>query len=167
MDNPQVTELEVAWLAGIWDGEGTISVRRNVKINQFSPRVSMVNTNAKIIQQVDSILDKMGIGHYLREKGQGGFAGSKRQCWIISIETLQGCRMFLEQVGKYLVGKYPQACILERFICSRMSRLKLVKRNSDAPYSDREMIWCKELYESNGNQRGTSETIREGAKVSA
>jgi len=163
MGNPQVTQIEIAWLAGIWDGEGTISVRRNKKINQFSPRVTMVNTNAAIIRKVADILTRMGIGHYLREKGEGGFSGSSRQCWIVSIETLEGAKQFLKNVRPLLVGKTYQAELLEMFVRSRISRRSLVTRNSECRYSEDELDAVTLLYRANGDQRGTSETVREAS----
>ena len=160
MDNPQVTAEDVAWLAGIWDGEGTISVRRCVKINQFSPRISMVNTNPEIIRHTVDILTRLGMNPYLREKGQGGFPGSSKQCWIVSIETLGGSRKFLDTVAPLLRGKCAQADILNRFVTSRLTRRSQVTRQSDCPYNDEEFDALEALYIANGNQRGTSETIR-------
>jgi hypothetical protein len=165
MDNPQVTDWQIAWLAGIWDGEGTISVRRNKKINQFSPRVSMVNTSPDIINYVDQLLTQLDIPHYIREKGEGGFDGSSKQCWIISMDTLSSASRFLETVGPYLVGKYERAKLLEKFVNSRVNRRDKVTRNSDCTYNQEELDTCKKLYLANGNQRGTSETIRETVKI--
>ena len=160
MDNPQVTAVELAWLAGIWDGEGTISVRRSKPIKQLSPRCSMVNTNPLILERVCDILTRLGIRYHLREKGPGGFEGSIKQCWIISMDSLTSADQFLHHLKPYLVGKYPQACLLERFVVSRLAR-KHKKALHLAPYSREELQVIEELYTVNGNQRGTSETIRE------
>ena len=163
MDNPQVTAI--AWLAGIWDGEGTISVRRNKRIKQISPRVSMVNTNPAIIQRVDELLTDLGVGHHVREKDQGGFEGSSRQCWIVSVETLGGACRLLNHLKPFLVGKLPQAELLGRFVASRMLRRQQVLRNSDCPYNEDELKAVQALYQVNGDQRGTSETIREAVEA--
>lgn len=163
MDNPQVTEIELSWLAGIWDGEGTISVRLNRKIMQISPRLNVVNTNPHIMSRVDDILTRIGVVHYIREKGEGGFGGSNKQCWIICIDTLRGSFIWLQYVKPYLVGKVKQAEFLEKFVNSRIFRRIKATRNSDAPYSKEELLAVADLYDQNGNQRGTSETIREAA----
>jgi hypothetical protein len=160
MDNPQVTAIELAWLAGIWDGEGTISVRRNTPIKQLSPRCSMVNTNPMILERVCDILTRLGIRHYMREKGAGGFEGSVKQCWIISMDSLTSAAQFLQYVKPFLVGKQAQACLLARFVSSRLRRKQLTPLHL-APYSKEELHACTELYLINGNQRGTSETTRE------
>ena len=31
IDNPQVTEKNLAWLGGIWDGEGSISITKALR----------------------------------------------------------------------------------------------------------------------------------------
>lgn len=168
MDNPQVTATEIAWLAGIWDGEGTISVRYAKKsetqvYNTFSPRVSVVNTNPAIIRRVCETLDKLGLGHYVSEKGRGAFEGSTRQCWIVQVERLATAARLLMYLEPYLVGKVEQAKLLRRFLDSRILRRAQVKRNSDAPYSPEELELIARVVDLNGNQRGTSETIREDA----
>ena len=160
MVNPQVTVAEIAWLAGIWDGEGSITVHRNVKISQYSPRISMVNTNPFILQRVCEILDKSGIHYCMRERGLGGFEGSRRQCWIISIDTLAHCSRFINLCESYLVGKIGQAKLQKRFIDSRLKRMSGVKRNSDAPYNQEELDALADLINLNGNQRESSEAIR-------
>ena len=163
MDNPQVTATEIAWLAGIWDGEGTISVCYGQK-HIASPRVSVVNTNPSIIRRVCEILDGLGIGHRLLEKGQGGFPGSHKQCWIITVERLANAARFLLHLDPYLIGKIEQARLLRRFLDSRLLRRAGVKRNSDAPYTSEELELLVKVVDLNGNQRGTSETIREVAE---
>lgn len=160
MANPQVTREDVAWLAGIWDGEGSIGVRRNLASRQFSPRVSMVNTNAVLIARVCEILDAHRISYSVAEKGRGGFPGSHKQCWIVGIQTLRGAHRFLHAFGGYLVGKRAQAQLLLRFVESRLRRRMAESRNSDAPYNEDELTTLSDLYRLNGDQRGTSETIR-------
>ena len=160
MDNQQVTREEIAWLAGIWDGEGTISVRHNTKIHQFSPRMHIVNTNSQIVLKSLKILEKIGATPYLREKGKGGFDGSKKQCWILGVDTLAKSKIILEKLLPYLVGKKPQAEILLRFVNSRLKRYNKHNKNKDNAYTEEDLKNIKKLYELNGNQRGTSETIR-------
>jgi len=168
MDNPQVTDLEIAWLAGIWDGEGTISVRKNIRIKQYSPRVSMVNTNAAMLSKVAQILEGLGIKFHLREKGQGGFDGSSKQCWIISVEHLTGAQNLVSTMMPYLTAKKPQGELLLRFVKNSSSLYGTeAGGNGYAPYNEDELRTLELIYVVNGNQRGTSETIREGAKISA
>jgi hypothetical protein len=146
MDNQQVTQTDLAWLAGIWDGEGHFSIRRTMlssKTPQYSPRLGIT---------------------YFREKGEGGFDGSSKQCWVIAIETMSNAVRAIVAVRPYLVGKCFQAdCVLE--YCER--RLKVADRkrhNNDArKYTERDFKLIEMVFEANGDIRGTSETIRQDA----
>ena len=61
----------------------------------------------------------------------------------------------------YLVGKKAQAQLLKRFISSRLARkIPGKKNNGNIPYSRDELEALATLSELNGNQQGTSETIR-------
>ena len=159
MDNQQVTREEIGWLAGIWDGEGTISVRRNNAIGQISPRMHIVNTNMLIIEKVVEILGNLDIRFYIAEKGQGGFEGSNRQCYIIGVQTMLYADKLINILYPYLIGKRVQAKLLKSFLSSRLNRKVVEGRN--CKYNDMELESIEKLYLSNGNQRGSSETIRE------
>lgn len=160
MDNQQVTQADLGWLGGIIDGEGSIAVRWGRKINQFSPRLQIYNTNPIIIQRCCNILDSIGVAYNVRERGEGGFEGSKKQCWVILTERLGAAALAMNHLLPHIYGKRAQAILLKRFLDSRLSRLSKVKRNSDAPYSKEEMETLADIYQLNGDQRGTSETIR-------
>lgn len=169
MDNQQVTNVDLAWLGGIWDGEGTISLRRSLqkrgnKNPQFSPRVSMVNTNSAILEKVVNILDSLEIKYYFREKDQGGFAGSRRQCFLVSVETLGNAVKLLVAIRPYLVGKRFQCDMLLKFCESRLRKIRNPKGgNHRVEYSAQELEWLDAVIQENGNPRGTSEAIREAA----
>lgn len=169
MVDQQVACVDLAWLAGIWDGEGTISCRKGTqqrgrKNPQFAPRVSMVNTNTEILHGVVDILDALGVKYYFREKGVGGFEGSHKQCFIISVETLGNAAKLLTAMRPYLRGKCFQADMMLKFINSRLSKVNLRGRdNQKFCYSQEELEWLDSVIKANGNPRGTSETLREAA----
>ena len=175
MDNQQITQTELAWLAGIWDGEGTISLRRNLNnagrqgALQVSPRVSMVNTNAAILERVCDILNRMDVHYYMREKGAGGFEGSHRQCWIIAVETLSQSIKLLTALRPFLIGKRFQADCLLQFVQSRLEKTARRKGmtsptfNKQFAYTSEELGWCAQIVQANGDQRGISEAIRQAA----
>lgn len=168
MGNQQVTQTDLAWLAGIWDGEGHFSIRRTVLKNgnspQYSPRIGITNSNVQILTKVREILDALDIGYYFKEKEQGGFEGSEKQTWVVSVETMINAVKVITAIKPYLVGKIFQAnCILE--YCER--RLKYADRkkgNAERKYSERDFDLVRKVYEANGDIRGTSETIRKDAQ---
>ncbi len=166
MGNQQVTQTELAWLAGIWDGEGHFSIRRTVQPKgapQYSPRLGVTNSNTEILARVRQILDKLGVGYYFREKGEGGFEGSNKQTWVIAVETMSNSVKVITAIKPYLVGKTFQAdCILE-YCNRRILKFDRKKGNKHRQYEARdfELVTC--VYEANGDIRGTSETIAQDA----
>jgi len=168
MDDQQVTQTDLAWLAGIWDGEGHFSIRRTKlkKSNtpQYSPRLGVTNSNIQILTKVRQILDALGIQYYFREKDQGGFEGSKKQTWVVAIETMTNAVKLITNIRPYLIGKWFQAdCIVE--YCE--NRLRFASRkmsNKDRKYSARDYELVQKVFEANGDIRGTSETIVQDAQ---
>lgn len=85
-DNPQgtPTEAEIAWLAGILEGEGTVSLaawvrNENVAGNngnigpgtmKVGANLKFYNTDAGIIAKVIDVLSRLGIQYHLKEREQ-------------------------------------------------------------------------------------------------
>lgn len=83
-DNPQgtPTEAEIAWLAGILEGEGTVMLGAWVRNGsnavvagsiapgalKISVNIKFYNTDAGIIAKVVDILDRLGIGYHVKER---------------------------------------------------------------------------------------------------
>ena len=126
----------------------------------------MCNTNTQILAKTRDILNRLGIGHYFREKSDSGSTlKSNLQCWAITMETLGTAYKFLMFIQPYLVGKQFQAdCLIE--FCNR--RLKVADRkgktNKDRQYTPREYELISEILDANGNRRGSSETARNDAQ---
>lgn len=167
--NQQVTQTQLAWLAGIWDGDGHFSIRRtaqgNKKAPQYSPRIGICSADPITLTEIRRILDVLNIGYYFREKGQGDYDGSKKQVWLVAIETMTNAVKLITAIKPYLIGKLFQAdCILE--YCER--RIKVADRkkvnNNQRKYTEREFELVRLVYDANGDQRGTSETIVQDAQ---
>ncbi len=56
-----IKETDKAWLAGIMDGEGCISLIR--RHTYYVPSVKIANTNEKLIQRCKEILDMCSIDY--------------------------------------------------------------------------------------------------------
>lgn len=167
MDNPQVTQTDLAYLAGSMDADGYFSIRRTIqkgghKNAQYSPRIGFVNSNTLILTKVRQIMDDLNIKYYFKENGCGGFDGSKKQTWRISIETMTNSVSLITAILPYLTGKKFQAeCILE--YCERRIAVSGINRkgkcNTKKKYTQRDFELVNNVYEANGDIRGTSETI--------
>ena len=168
MGNQQVTQLDLVWLAAMWDAEGYFSMRRCVLKNgpQYSPRLGLVNSDTNILSKARSIADALGISYYFVERGPGSFPGSKKQVWHIEIGTMVNAIRLIDAVRPYLVAKGFQAdCIAE--YCNR--RLAVMadrhsKTNGQKKYAERDFELVRQVFDANGNRRGTSETVRQDAQ---
>lgn len=108
---------DIAWLAGLIDGEGTITVRRwsqkggSGKRNPaFAVQLSVSNTNPKIIRRAYKLMSEItgsGVGIAVlnyREPPQ-------RHCYQVYVSSQKSMKQVLQTVYPHLVGKTEQASI--------------------------------------------------------
>jgi len=167
-DNQQVTPEQIAWLAGIWDGEGTFVVSPLKNGKYYSAAASVVNTSPEMIRRITQILDGLEItGHLYLEKMR---TKKHKRCYHITIRNYKILKKFIILLLPYLVAKKKQAEILLKYIESRMGYKPIVLQDTlgrvmgmkSQGYSAQEIGYYKQLKKLNafGISRGTSETIR-------
>jgi hypothetical protein len=103
---------ELNWLAGIIDGEGCLGLYKKERGDgtwKITPLVNISNCDPNIINQVDRISRNIGTPMFMRERigGQSSNAtASHKPHWstnyILTLESLESCHKFLEQVAPYL-----------------------------------------------------------------
>ena len=115
-----LTESEKGWLAGIWDGEGTITLAYASKCvlkPVVKPHISVSNTNVHIIDHAIFLLDKAGIKLYIStHKGRNR---NQQDYYSAAITNIDGCEKLCKLLKDYLVGKLPQCNIMLRFLENR------------------------------------------------
>lgn len=154
MDNPQVTEFEIGWLIGIFDGEGCYTIAKTVRHGDVSltPGIKFVNTNLEIIEEVARILKALGIAHYVynsyRTKNQ---KPAKR----IEILGLNRIKKFFDILFGRMRCRIDQATILKEFVDLRLGK------EQKEPYGNEEYILYSMLRDLNKQGPGTSETARD------
>lgn len=138
MDNQQATptEPEIAWLAGILEGEGTLTMApqhtgktgddRYLKI---AVCINIYNTDAGIIGKAVEVIEKMGINPHLKEReqkplqmvGRPGYL-NKDSLFTVRIRKLREGLTFLEALRPWLFGdKAKRADLILKFIRRRLS----------------------------------------------
>lgn len=162
IDNQQVKPEELAWLAGFWDGEGTITVfhtkRKNGK-DRYNASLVVVNTHEETISHILKLLDRLGIKMHLLKRQ------SKNKKHAVSYQLTTRNMLYIQKLLPllipYLVCKKAQAELTLRFVNSRL------ESNTDTggwghwtPYEYDEVELSKQLKVL--NQTGKpSETIRQ------
>jgi len=153
----QENPSDAPWLGGLWDGEGSIFITHSResghhKTSQYSPGLCLTNSNVLILEKVIHILDGIGVTFHMLEKGQGGFAGSIKQCWKVEVRRFRNCIHLLDYLEPWLVGKRVQAVFMRRFI---NSRIKVIGsgRGYGKRYLPEDVEFVNAVFKANGDQR--------------
>ena len=103
----------ILWLAGLFDGEGHISLFMSK--NQLVADVAVTNTDLAIINEVRSIADALGLSYNVRRSGRKD-ATHHKPCFQVAFCGLKRARRFLREIVPYLVGKRSRAEAVLTFI---------------------------------------------------
>lgn len=124
IDDQQVTSHQLAWLAGIWDGEGTFSITyQNKKYGEaYIAKASLSNTDMAMINEIIKILDSYNIGGHLFKESPR--RKEHKASYHITINKLNKLKQLVELILPYLVNKKPNAEIMLRFVNSRLKYKK-------------------------------------------
>jgi len=145
---------ELSWLGGIVDGEGSVLLSKDIhrKFKCVHPRMTITNTEPKMINKIIEILKKYYIPHHIRmrspKKGQSIKRLGKPYLPLteIRIEGFRRLKKFLPLIKSYLISKREKADLLEEFIDSRLSKL-----GNPIPYNEKEKNLCLKIWRLNGN----------------
>ncbi len=115
--NPHWTETELAYLAGILDGEGCLCIHHRTNRGRLShaANISVVNTNARLIRWIQK---RFGGGTRLREWNNGKYKDS----WTWSLCGGAEITAVLTAILPYLVIKQEQAELILEFCTTHKSR---------------------------------------------
>lgn len=161
MDNPHM-QSELSYLAGVIDGEGTITLERSGKrrlcgVMGLSPMIIIANTNRDLIQYCINIISKFGINPYIKTQDSGRYGRGKAMYWIC-IKGFTKCKKILSSIKKYLVAKYAQANLLIEFIDYRGDS----QEAKGKPYGEVELGILEKIRSL--NRRGVTETEDHGLR---
>jgi len=109
-----LSQEESAYIAGIVDGEGCLSFRKE-KNESITPLLSVCNTNEEIIQFLKNKFDW----------GYKGYRDNRREKpkWILEMRGMTKLVPLILCLEKYLIIKREQAKLIKEFCESRLNRL--------------------------------------------
>lgn len=146
----------VAWLAGFIDADGSIGLHRQANRGNvnYVPSISMVTSCFKTSQHLASLLDEIGIGHYITKRVPPNKTWSA--VWVIEVRGMLRAIKLLPIISDYLVTKKDEADIVNQFISYRKSISK------KTPYGEFEEDCRIRLRAIKGNRNATQapETVR-------
>lgn len=127
MGNQQAKSVELAWLAGIIDGEGSILLGSKGKANkhpgyhgiQVGATIHITNTDGNIINRCVEIISSLGVNCHIANKG---FTPNHSVVYRIDIGKMAHIKTLLEALMPYLIGKIGQAKLVHRFVSQRITK---------------------------------------------
>lgn len=118
-----VNDTDIAWLAGIVDGEGCFSVKRPIVRKTYKPgRVTsyqvwlvVCNTSETMVLRVSEILRGLGVAHQPIRKVWKGKKATRWQYWL-HVARKSDLLRATEALLPYLVAKQDEARIVAWFL---------------------------------------------------
>jgi len=159
MDNQQESSklIDMAWFAGIIDGEGTLTLVVKYTSNKnrgilITPNISVVNTDELIISNCERILKENDLPFW---RTNYKATGNWKERFVLQITGLKRCAKALPVFKDYLIGKRELANKINNWILYRLS-------TPDKHYSDYDMEIVKQIKAYHGHRLvlKSSETIR-------
>lgn len=138
-----VTPEKLAWLAGIWDGEGSIAIFKHREKDgciKYCSTINVVNNNLTIINEIIKICDELGVGFHLQEKERK--SENHAQSYELITRKFKTIKKLMEVILPYLVGKKAQAEIVLRFVNKRLEKMNIGISNQNNKYDIEE---CEKL----------------------
>ena len=143
----KVSDNEIGWLAGFFDGEGSVGFnvfpRAGKQWPRIDPRCLLTATDIESCRKADSILTNAGVGHHVAWRETNGFRADGSQYkrrWTITIMGLKRNLAFLTLITPYLATKQRKAELLFDYI-----RLRFAQTDAKCPPSDDEVMIVNEV----------------------
>lgn len=138
---------DLLWLAGFWDGEGTIAVNRTrtnkpYKLDgylSYRPRCTLVNTNLEVMQYAEGLLSSFGPVCYTKREED---TARRKDRHGFGLNAWASCRDFALVIEPFLRIKSPQARLLIKWA---NHRLGLLARSHVATFTSEEHVWFEEM----------------------
>jgi len=118
-----LTETEKAWLAGFWDGEGSITIFTHVEKNgvkKICPTLNVTNTHEGVIAHVVELLDKLGtsfsVQHLKRKEDK------HKDVYHVSTRNMAYIKVVIEAILPYLVCKKAQGVLVLRYVTKKLEQ---------------------------------------------
>lgn len=144
MGNPQVTDFDLGWLVGIFDGEGSFGLNENKswggKYTYLIPNIYLVNTKDTIINKAADILKRLDIPFYIQNMTRAKHQKSAKR---LNVTGFKRVVKFLQVMSNHFECRKDQVQCLVNFVALRQAKAE------DAPLAVEEWEIFHELRELN------------------
>ena len=106
---------QLGWLAGVIDGEGTITISKQNRGNYYSykPEIHITNINFLILRKAQFLFKKISGDHV-----KIFVTDNKREnkVYRVRVQSINGCKNILKALTPHLIGKKKQAEIVLKWL---------------------------------------------------
>lgn len=161
-DNQQATptEAEIAWLAGLIEGDGTLSLGAYARTEKTAPKIStsvcLYSTDPALIAKAVELVSRLGLGHYLTERaqrpllkagGEGAYHSPDPMLGIY-VKNQQDALILLTRLRPWLFGaKAVRADLMLKYLARRLARIEAAGGNTRIPLTRDDLNTVREFYE--------------------
>jgi hypothetical protein len=148
MDNQpeRVSDIDLSWLAGVWESEGYFSLTRIQRKNNgrdlHTPKCGVTNSDVNMIGEIHKILVSLDVHHWISPGRIHGL--SKKPTQDIIVQGLGKCKKITSILIPFLRTKQDRAKLVNVFCESRLLGA------GRAIYNDKEKYCCGRLRTLNG-----------------
>lgn len=139
-DNQQgtPTEAEIAWLAGVIEGEGSVMLSCWVRKDEAKPKIGveikLYNTDGGIIKKAVDVIERLGLKHHLSEREQkpmkmenGSKYGAADPMMSLTVKRLDSAYALAKLLRPWMFGEKGHR--LDLIIQYLARRLKKIQEN--------------------------------------
>lgn len=127
MDNQQGKSLDVAWLAGFLDGEGSFMMLHHTRgkqgypySKQWKPAIKVASTDEPTLQEVADILDSLGLPYHVSRRRPKNPQWSSS--WMIEVFGLKRCLRWCNALLSSLRTKREEASLMKEYCELRLAQ---------------------------------------------
>jgi hypothetical protein len=133
------TEAEIAWLAGIVEGEGTVALSCYIRSErQSTPKVGveikLYNTDAGIIRKATDILERLGLSFHLGERAQppmmmasGEKYGGRDPMLTLTVKRMESAYLLAKLLRPWMFGdKGARLDLIVQYLARRIEKFDMV-----------------------------------------
>jgi hypothetical protein len=135
MRNRKIKKTDLAWLAGLVDGEGSIGfyshkevLKRKYHVVRYRPTLHIANTDCLIINEAEHIVQSIlslkplpKITYKMQNKPR------YHVCFMIRVQDKSNVLKVLEAIEPYLIGKKAQAQLLINMLKHHVKRARYTR----------------------------------------
>jgi hypothetical protein len=147
----EIKQTDLAWLAGIIDGEGSIGVGYRESKNSYQTQIQLENTNVALMDRAVSIAESVGVNPRLTTRVKNQLKNPK---WKVSyrycITKHSEIELLLQALIPHLTAKKAQAILLLEWVQDRQS-LGRSPRGHLMPHTEKSKQIYQKLKEINKN----------------